>query len=237
MDEAPFDDPKVRQAVNHAIDIDSIIKNIVGPTGIRAHNTTVPPYMRGNASNLLDPLPFDPEKARRLLAEAGFPNGFKTKLTIVAENGVAEAEAIKIQEDLDAINIEVEIVRLPYAEYVSLETVENYEGMLWVFWASDFPDAAGLLQPHFHSRNILVSNLAYYANPEVDALLDESEGELNDEQRNRLLIEVQKLVAADQPYIFIDHFNWFLPMSTHLTGYKLTPMWMWDCFSRNLRPA
>jgi peptide/nickel transport system substrate-binding protein len=48
---------------------------------------------------------------------------------------------------------------------------------------------------------------------------------------------VQKLISDDQPAIFLEHFKWFLPMSTTLTGYTLSPLWYWDSFGRDLVPA
>lgn len=236
MDQPPFDDINVRKAVNYAVDVESIIANIVGSTGTRAHNTPVPPTMPGSASSELTSIPYDLDNARQLLAASPFPNGFTTHLTILASNDVISAEALKIQQDLKHLNIDVEIVPLPFAEYTDLQTARSYDGMLHVFWSSDFPDAAGLLIPQFHSRNIPVSNFAYYANSHVDELLDESEREPDPVKRMALLKKVQYLVSEDQPYIFIDHFKSFMPMSSNLTGYSLSPMWMWDCFGRDLRP-
>ena len=52
-----------------------------------------------------------------------------------------------------------------------------------------------------------------------------------------MLKEVQRIVSEDQPAIFLDHFKWFLPMSSRLTGYTLAPLWYWDAFGRDLVPA
>ena len=58
------------------------------------------------------------------------------------------------------------------------------------------------------------NNHAYYNNPEVDRLLNESESELDEEARLEMLREVQRIISEDQPAIFLEHFKWFLPMST-----------------------
>ena len=52
-----------------------------------------------------------------------------------------------------------------------------------------------------------------------------------------MLREAQKLISDDQPAIFLEHFKWFLPMSTSLTGYTLGPLWYWDAIGRDLKPA
>jgi peptide/nickel transport system substrate-binding protein len=237
-DSPPFDDLKVRQAVNYAVDIDAIMTNIVRDAGIRARNTTVPPDMLGSAANELEPVPYDLEKAKQLMAESSQPNGFSTRLAVIAPSPVWLPQAIAVQEALKELNIEVEIDQMPYADWISLQQAGDYEGMMSYNWASDFPDAAGNLIPLFHSRNFPPqNNHAYYNNPEVDGLLDASEAELDEEKRQQMLVDAQKLIAADQPWIFFEHNKWYMPMTKGITGYKITALWYWDAFTRDLKPA
>src|SRR5829696_6150224 len=237
-DSPPFDDLKVRQAVNYAVDIDAIMTNIVRDTGIRARNTAVPPDMLGSAANELEPVPYDLEKAKQLMAESSQPNGFSTRLAVIAPSPVWLPQAIAVQEALKELNIEVEIVQMPYADWISLQQAGDYEGMMSYQWASDFPDAAGNLIPLFHSRNFPPqNNHAYYNNPEVDELLDASEAELDEEKRQQMLVDAQKLIAADQPWIFFEHNKWYMPMTKGIAGYKITALWYWDAFTRDLKPA
>jgi ABC-type transport system substrate-binding protein len=67
--------------------------------------------------------------------------------------------------------------------------------------------------------------------------LNESESELDEEARLEMLREVQRIISDDQPAIFLEHFRWFLPMSTRLTGYTLSALWYWDAIGRDLKPA
>ncbi len=237
-DKPPFDDLKVRQAVNYAIDLESIMTNIVKDEGIQAHNTTVPPEMPGSASAELKPIPFDLDKAKQLMAESSQPNGFKTKLSVIAPNDIWVPQALAIQQALKALNIDVEIDQLTYADMITLQQAGDYEGMMLFQWGSDFPDAAGNLIPLFLSKNIPPqNNHAYFKNDQVDQLLDQSEAELDVEKRRQMLIDAQKIISDQQPWIFLEHYNWFMPMSKSLTGYKLTALWYWDCFGRDLKPA
>jgi peptide/nickel transport system substrate-binding protein len=80
-------------------------------------------------------------------------------------------------------------------------------------------------------------NISYYANPKVDALLDASETELDPEKRQAALVEAQTLIAADMPVLWIEYPVQFWPMNAAITGYELSPLWAWDCFTRDLRPA
>ena len=237
-DQPPFDDVNIRKAVNHAIDLQAIMENIVGVTGVQSNNTPVPPNMLGSASDELSPVPYDLDKAKELMAASSMPDGFATKLNVIAPNDIWVPQSVAIQEALREINISAEIVQMPYADMISLQQAGDYEGMMHFFWGSDFPDAAGNLVPLFLSTNVPPqNNHCYYNNQEVDELLVASEAELDEEARLGLLREAQQLIAADQPAIFLEHSKWFLPMSTSLTGYTLTPLWYWDSFGRDLVPA
>lgn len=237
-DQPPFDDLNIRKAVSYATPIQAIMENIVGETGVQSRNTTVPPDMPGSASEELEPIPYDLDMAKELMAASSMPDGFSTTLNVIAPNDIWVPQAVAIQEALREINIEVEIVQMPYADMITLQQAGDYEGMMHFTWGSDFPDAAGNLIPLYLSTNIPPqNNHAYYNNPEVDRLLNESEAELDQEVRLGMLREAQKLISDDQPAIFLEHFKWFLPMSTSLTGYTLGPLWYWDSIGRDLKPA
>jgi peptide/nickel transport system substrate-binding protein len=237
-DQPPFDDVNIRKAVSYATPLQTIMEKIVGVTGIQSRNTTVPPNMPGSASEELEPIPDDMDKAKELMAASSMPDGFSTKLNVIAPNDIWVPQAVAIQEALQELNIDVEIVQYAYADFISLQQAGDYEGIMNFQWGSDFPDAAGNLIPLFLSTNVPPQNNHFhYNNPEVDRLLNESESELDEEARLGLLKEAQKLISDDQPAIFLEHFKWFLPMSATLTGYTLSPLWYWDSFGRDLVPA
>lgn len=210
---------------------------IVGVTGVQSHNTTVPPNMPGSAAEDLEPVPYDLEKAKELMAASSLPDGFATKLHVIAPNDIWVPQAIAVQEALKELNIEVEIVQLAYADMISLQQAGDYEGMMNFQWGADFPDAAGNLMPLFLSANFPPqSNHFYYSNPEVDQLLNDAEVELDQDVRMDMLKNAQAIISEDQPAIFFEHFKWFLPMSTRLGGYTVTPLWYWDSIGRDLVP-
>jgi peptide/nickel transport system substrate-binding protein len=237
-DQPPFDDVNIRKAISYATPLQAIMENIVGVIGIQSRNTTVPPNMPGSASELLEPVPYDLEKAKELMAASSMPDGFSTRLHVSAPNDVWVPQSIAVQEALRELNIDVEIVQYPYADFITLQQAGDYDGIMNFQWGADFPDAAGNLLPLFLSTNVPPqNNHFYYNNPEVDRLLNESESELDQEVRLELLTEAQKLISDDQPAIFLEHFKWFLPMSATLTGYTLSPLWYWDSFGRDLVPV
>jgi peptide/nickel transport system substrate-binding protein len=237
----PFDDIKVREAVSKVINYDEIMTNLVGITGVRSVSSTVPSGMPGSAESELSYIPYDVEGAKAALAASSQPNGFKTKLTVDAESSQRNAEAVAVQEMLAAIGVEVEINKIPQPDRITLlqqgEADESYEGMIFHEWGADFPDANGMLLPLFHSRSVPPQNNgSYYSNPEVDALLDAADADVT-EARNETLIQAQKLIAADMPIIWFDHFKWFLPIDKRYGGYSIGPLFYWDSFLRDLAPV
>jgi peptide/nickel transport system substrate-binding protein len=237
-DQPPFDDVNIRKAVAHAVNVPEIMTAIVGDTGVQARNTSVPPNMPGSAAEELEPVPFDLERARELMAASSMPDGFATKINVIAPNDIWVPQAIAVQEALLELNIEVEIVQMPYADMITLQQAGDYEGFMNFQWGADFPDAAGNLIPLFLSTNTPPqNNHFFYNNPEVDKLLNDSETELDEEKRLQMLRDAQKLISEDQPAIFLEHFKWFLPMSDRLAGYTLSPLWYFDSIGRDLVPA
>lgn len=238
MDSPPFSDVNIRKAVAHAVNVAEIMTAIVGDTGVQSRNTSVPPNMPGSAADELEPVPYDLDKAKELMAASSMPDGFSTKINVIAPNDIWVPQSIAIQEALKELNIDVEIVQMPYADMITLQQAGDYEGIMNFQWGSDFPDAAGNLIPLFLSTNTPPqNNHFYYNNPEVDKLLNDSEAELDTEKRTQMLKDVQKLISEDQPAIFLEHFKWFLPMSARLAGYTLSPLWYWDSIGRDLAPA
>ncbi|MGI8477856.1 MAG: ABC transporter substrate-binding protein [Thermomicrobiales bacterium] len=139
---------------------------------------------------------------------------------------------------LKAINIDAEIKKVPQAERITAFQSGEYEGMAFHEWGADFPDANGMLLPLFGSRSFPPqNNQSKYSNPAVDKLLDGAEAEADAEKRTAILIEAQKLIAADMPLIWLDHPKWFLAMDKNLSGYVISPLFYWDSFFRDLVPA
>lgn len=236
-DQPPFDDPQVRAAVSHALDVPSLITNIIKDGGVQASATTVPPNMSGSAADELVPVPFDLTKAKQLMAESSHPTGFATTLvTSPLEEWVAMS--VYAQEALKELGIDLAVEQQSWEEVVTIYQSGDYEGMVFFGWSSDFPDGSAMLLPLFHSRNVPPQpNIAFYHNPKVDELLDASETELDPEARDSLLVEAQRLIAADMPVAWIEYPKQFWAMNAQITGYELGPLWAWDCFTRDLRPV
>lgn len=237
-DQEPFTDPKVREAISKAIDVPSILHNLYKDAAAQANSTTVPPTMPGSAADQLQPVAFDVEAAKAALADSTVPDGFDTKLLVDSENTLRVAEAQAIQQMLLEIGINVEIQQVPGADRITAFQTGDYEGMAFHEWGADFPDANGMLLPLFLSTNVPPqNNQSYYSNPDVDELLNGAESEADAEKRNQMLIDAQKLIAADMPLIWLDHNKWYMAKDKTLTGYTMHPLFYWDAFLRDLKRA
>jgi len=167
----PFDNVKVRKAVNMAINKDRIIR-IVNGRAVPA-NQPLPPAMPAYDKNYTG-YPFDPAKAKALLAEAGFPGGFDTE--IFAMNTDPNPRITQaIQQDLAAIGIRAEIRSLAQANVIAAGGESDQAPMIWsggMAWIADFPDPSNFYGPILGCGGAVKGgwNWSWYCNEELDAL-------------------------------------------------------------------
>jgi ABC-type dipeptide transport system, periplasmic component len=193
MSEQPLDNPKVRQALNIAIDRESIVKNILQGMAT-ARGTQVGPSDFGYVDI---PAPaFDPEKAKQLLAEAGYPDGFPITMQstnrYMKDGEVAQA----IAQQFGDIGVKV-----------------NQEVLDWSVYVQQVPHKGPIFMLGWGSTQTLDADAAIYAImktgepystasiPELDKLLDESRQIVDPEKRKEVLAEIQKLAAEQVPLI------------------------------------
>jgi peptide/nickel transport system substrate-binding protein len=200
----PFKDKRVRQAMAHAIDIEPILRPLMqemfAPAGM-----VVAPGVNGYAPELDQPTPYGVDKAKALLAEAGYPNGFSVTLDCPNDWGDDEIATCEgVAEQLGKIGIEVVVDFLPTA---------GWEAKVLNDRQSDFhiddntgamdPDSEKILRDRFHSRGQL--NVVGYANPRVDELIEKIEIEMVTYGRDAYLEEAWKIVTNDFVYLPIRH--------------------------------
>lgn len=200
----PFDDVRVRQAVNHAINKDRIIRVING-RAVPA-NQPLPPAMPGYAEGY-EGYAYDPEKAKALLAEAGLADGFQTELFAMNTDPnprIAQA----IQQDLAAIGIEAEIKALAQANVIAAGGEPEGAPMIWsggMAWIADFPDPSNFYGPILGCGGAVPGgwNWAWYCNEELDAKAAEADAMTDPadaEARLELWKEVYLGIMDDAPW-------------------------------------
>lgn len=192
---APFNDPRVRQAMNYAIDVDLIVDEFLDGLG-EALPTILSPLSFAYNDDL-QPYPYDPEKARQLLREAGYPNGFTMELsTEDVRRDIAEAYAFMLSEV--GINVQVR----PWGDRTAMNDAMargELDAML-ADWGDSAMDPLGIFLPKLRSNDR--GNYGGYSNPEVDDLINRAESTTDPELRAELYRQAQAIVYEDAPYVF-----------------------------------
>jgi peptide/nickel transport system substrate-binding protein len=198
----PFQDKRVRQAMAHAMDMAPVLTPLMGELFIPA-GMIVAPGVNGYSPELDQPLPYEPERADTLLAEAGYPDGFSVTLDCANDWGDDEiAECKGVAEQLGKIGIEVSIEWLSHDEYDAKVYNDRESDFHIDGWHMD-PDSEELLKRMYGSQNEL--NVIGYANPRIDELIDKIEGEMVTYARDAYLEEAWRIVTEDVVYLPIRH--------------------------------
>lgn len=218
----PFDDARVRRAVNMAINKDRIVR-IINNRAVPA-NQPLPPLMPG-----YDPgykgAPFDPEAAKALLSEAGLGDGFTTEL-FVANTDPQPRIAQAIQQDLAAIGIKAEIKALAQANVIAAGGEEDQAPMVWsggMAWIADFPDPSNFYGPILGCGGAVKGgwNWSWYCNEALekravaaDSMTDPAQSEARIEEWRKIFVEIQE----DAPWAPIFNEQRFTIKSRRLDG-------------------
>lgn len=225
----PFNDSKVRQAVNYAVNKKAIVDNLLKGTGTLAINP-LPPVV-WSYTDQIQTYDYNPEKAKQLLTEAGYPDGFTCNFW-VPESGSGMQQPVAmgtaIQADLKAVGIDCQIEQFEWGTYLDKVIVPpdkaEYD-MFEMSWIGDNGD------PDNHLYILLSGdqwppngyNMGFYKNDKVDALLREARTTLDKAKRTELYQEAQKLIAEDPPWLLVDHEAQIVVMDKKIKDFKLHP--------------
>jgi peptide/nickel transport system substrate-binding protein len=193
-------DQRVRQALNYAVDADAIIEALLGGYTSRLISYVNPP----NDNPDLTPYSYDPERARELLAEAGYPDGFTVALQGPSERWGADTQILLVlAQYLQAVGVNAEVETMEGGTYANEMTNRNLQGLYYAGWAA-------LVNPIV--ENIIltcghIDNPGEYCNEEFDALIEEAQQTADDDARQELLFQAQEIIWEDAPWVFL----WYLP--------------------------
>ena len=193
---APFNDVRVRQAIASAINVDDIISTVYKGSATKA-NSLIGPKVFGH-SDEAKAWTVDIDKAKALLAEAGYPNGFKSKIWI-NENPDRRDIAIIVQDQLRAIGVDIAVETLEWGAFLDGTSRGDHE-MFILGWVSVTGDADYGLYPLLHTSCFGgAGNRAFYDNPKVDELLTKARNSNDQDERKALYNEVQIIVQEEVP--------------------------------------
>lgn len=221
----PFDKIEVRQALNYAIDKETILNTVLKNRGIASHGP-IPPGIEGYSSKLKN-YPYNPEKAKELLTQAKLPDGFKMKIYQKSSREVLEITEV-LQAQLKEVGIEAEIIQL---EWSTLKEMINKgeTDAFYLAWIADYPDAENFLTPLFHSKNFGAGgNRAFYKNQEIDRLIELAQQTTNTRERIKLYQQIETKIYDEAPWVFLWHQKEFSLHQPYVKGYKLYPIYNAD---------
>jgi|SRR5690625_1780081 len=218
VEQEPFDDVKVRQAISMAIDKEEIIEGVYEGIGIPAVGPLAPPVFGFDES--VDGLEYDPEKAEELLAEAGYEDGFETTIWTNDDEQRIDT-AVAVQSQLAEIGVDVEIEELEWGAY--LERTANGEHDMFVLgWSTVTSDADYGMYPLFHSsQHGDPGNRSFLSDDEVDEVLDEARRETDDDKRQELYSEAQELLIDLAPMLYIHHQEYLLGVNENVKDFGI----------------
>ena len=220
----PYDNLKVRQAINYAIPIEAIMPNVLFGYG-RQMKTPVPDITPSHDPSA-NKYKFDLNKAKALLKEAGYEKGFTTTMSIRLGWAPHEMAATWMQREFEKIGIKMNIVKETDATFRQAMSQGQHEISIesWQSWVND---PFYHLQFNFNSK-AAGTNVNFYSNPAVDKIIAENMHEPNLEKRNAASREAQKIIIEDAVWGFLWYDNWTRVMKTDIYGLEKR----WDTFER-----
>ncbi len=224
---APFTDARVRHAVSLAIDKPALVEFALNGYGTPTH-TMIPPGHPFYNDDIKIGAP-DLDRAKKLLAEAGHPNGFDVTIHVPAGRPTRERAGTAVREMLKPLGIKVDVQRVPWDKFIT-----DIEGKA-VFFVDGFysrPTIDSSIYPFYHSTGSWNTTLWHYRNAEMDAVLDAARAAGTPQEQAGLYKKFQAMALEDPPGVIpyvINHVNAY---RKSVKGFRSSPM-MW----LDLRPV
>ena len=227
MKEGPFAEKAVRQAANYAINKESLVTDVLQGTAEVAAGP-IPPAFAWAYNEEVEPYPYDPDKARELLAEAGYDGEEITFYVTEGGSGMLDPVAMgtAIQADLAAVGMNVKIETYEWNTFLGQVNpgLEGKADMAEMAWMTNDPDTLPFLTLRteaFPSEGGF--NSGYYSNPEVDALLNQARVSVESEERATLYQQLQEIVHEDAPWVFVANWVQGAVTTANIEGFSLQP--------------
>ena len=211
----PTEDPKVRQAMNYAVDVDAIIDALFGGYGKRAAGFVASSEMGYGA---VDPYPYDPEKAKELLAEAGYADGFEIDMAAPAgAYGSFEEVCDAIIGYLGDVGITVNLDVMESGQYWDLEANKELPPLFGDSWADESGESYNRIKGALGGED---APYCSWDDPEIRALIDKISTEVNVEKRKALYEELQVYMHDNPPFIYLYEPMTFEAIRTRVKDYQ-----------------
>ncbi|MBI2863821.1 MAG: peptide ABC transporter substrate-binding protein [Chloroflexi bacterium] len=220
---APFDDPKVRQAFNHAVDKQKIADVVLKGMQTKADGI-LPPGMPGHNASLKG-LGYDPDKARSLIAQSKYKDVANLPPIVLSIEGAGtnppRTTTAIVEMWKQNLGVDVRIEQVEWATYLNDLKKHRFQ-MFEVGWIADYPDPQDFLDILFHSGSL--DNNSDYSNPEVDSLLETARTEADVDKRLKLYQQAEQLIVNDAPWVPLFFTKSYLLVKPYVEGFVPAPM-------------
>jgi peptide/nickel transport system substrate-binding protein len=198
--EEPLNDPLVRQALNYAVDKEVLIETFLPDMGVEPSKCQILTENYTGYNPNLEPYPYDPDRARELLEEAGYPDGFELDFDVPTGTYLRGEEiAQAVVGQLEQVGVRVQINEMPFSVFMDKYIEEQNPGQLqYLTWAWPTIDAGGIL-------GLLQEDSAYsfYENDEFNRLLAEAQTTVDPDEREEIFHEITQLLCEEPPCIYL----------------------------------
>lgn len=214
----PFNDPRVRQAISYAIDRKSIINTAFSGRGEAIYGMAIPNGYMGYSDKVNNYFKHDTEKAKQLLAEAGYPNGFKARLLSTSQFSFHQQTAVAVQAELKKIGIEVELDLPDWATRINKNTEGDYDFVV-AGTAGDITDA-DWLSNFYTGGEVRLNNSAYFNDDVINQLLIDGRKEFDPAKREENYAKLIDRAMELSPFVYLSWREQSYGMNSNVEGFK-----------------
>ena len=218
----PLSDKRVRQAIAYAIDRERVVKEAVRGRFVRAEGITPPGILGYNPS--VRGYTYDPERAKELLTQAGFPEGKGLPILefwTASQSVAARTELMIVKENLSNIGIRIKIRYAPWPDFEK-RFVSRKAPIYRHAFHLEFPDPEAIYGVLIDSKGVY--NYTFYKNPIVDSLLEKGRREMDVLKRVKVYREVEKIVLEDAPLIPILFYTFEQALQPRVRGFEASAL-------------
>jgi peptide/nickel transport system substrate-binding protein len=224
----PFTDKRVRQALNYAVDKEAIGKALY--SGLATPMVSPLPEAQWGFDKTMKGYPYDPAKAKELLAAAGVKPGLKVELlaynTPRGYNPAGPDLAVALQGYFQKVGIEADVRKLDIGAFLATVRSGKYQGMFISGFSGDNGDPDNFLNALFNSSQMPVGDTEHYKNLAVDQLMDEAAREPDHGKRVAMYRTIQHQILEDAPWVFVNSVLQVRAARKEVVGFRLNPTQM-----------
>ncbi len=221
----PFNNELVRKALCHAVDVDTMLALTAGGHGTKVGSSMYPAFSKYFDPTLANAYPHDIEKAKELLAQAGYPDGFSFTITVPSNYTPHVNTAVVLAEQLKAVGITASIQQVDWNTWVEdVYGGRNFEATVVGFDASTLN--AGSLLARWVSDN--GKNMINHNNPEYDETFRAARESIDDEEQTRLYKRCLEILSQTAANVYLQDLADFVAINPQLAGFRFYPLYVMD---------